>query len=136
MQDALLHARKSWLKAYYDGDVQQLARWEHPQFQWHDQLSGEIETPNRYPQIAFAVSHQTWKPARWHTTNERFQFSDGGMQCLITADVKQLALQTQAFWLFEHEWRMVQLVFKPSHNTPSAPPTNHTPSHSQATGRL
>ena len=110
MQERLRHARDNWLQAYYDGDVPQLARHEHPQFQLHNRFSGQIEGSERHQHIAFAVAHQAWKPARWHIASERFQFSDDGLTCHVEAEASVPAALIQEFWMYDGAWHIVQLV--------------------------
>ena len=133
MQEQLQHTRQQWLQAYYDGDVQQLAQHEHPQFQLHNRLSGHIEGRERHEHIAFAVAHQAWKPARWHIAHERFAFSDDGLQCQVTAKANTPVVSIQEFWMWEQCWRIVQCVLAPApENTVITPTSDHT----GLTGRL
>ena len=133
MQEQLQHTRQQWLQAYYDGDVQQLAQHEHPQFQLHNRLSGHIEGRERYKHIAFAVAHQAWKPARWHIADERFVFSDDGLQCQVEVLADAPAVLIQEFWMWEQHWRIVQCVFETAPtNTAITPASEHAP----FTGRL
>ena len=133
MQEQLQHTRQQWLQAYYDGDVQQLAQHEHPQFQLHNRLSGHIEGRERHEHIAFAVAHQAWKPARWHIACERFVFSDDGLQCQVAAVADTPVVSIQEFWMWEQCWYIVQYVLEPvSANTAITPASDHT----QLTGRL
>ena len=133
MQEPLQHTRQQWLQAYYDGDVLQLAQHEHPQFQLHNRLSGHIEGRERYKHIAFAVAHQAWKPARWHIADERFVFSDDGLQCQVEVLADAPAVLIQEFWMWEQHWRIVQCVFETAPtNTAITPASEHAP----FTGRL
>ena len=133
MQEQLQHTRQQWLQAYYAGDVLQLAQHEHPQFQLHNRLSGHIEGRERYKHIAFAVAHQAWKPARWHIADERFVFSDDGLQCQVEVLADAPAVLIQEFWMWEQHWRIVQCVFETAPtNTAITPASEHAP----FTGRL
>ena len=133
MQEQLQHTRQQWLQAYYDGDLLQLAQHEHPQFQLHNRLSGHIEGRERHEHIAFAVAHQAWKPARWHTACERFVFSDDGLQCQVAAVADAPAVSIQEFWVWEQCWRIVQCVLAPvAANTDISLESDHAP----FTGRL
>ena len=111
MDNQLEYIRDIWINAFFTGNVELLAEYEHAQFKVIYEQERQVESNlSRYDSIAHAVKNGVWKPQKPDVTFEEFEFDYDLTECRILmglADGKKI----QELWTREEVWKIIELRF-------------------------
>ena len=112
MDNQLEQARDIWVNAFFTGQYEVLAHYEHVKFKVNDEQHNRIESSHmRYERIAHAVKNGVWKPQKPEVEFEEFEFDYDQSHCQIMIGLKQNQQRIQEFWVNQNGWKIVELRF-------------------------
>lgn len=116
MELELQQSRDIWENAFFTGNYEVLAHYEHRSFKVIYEQEGRVEANyTRYDRIAHAVQNGVWKPRNPDIMFEEFNFNRDGTLCHILVGLKEGARLIRESWLYEQGWKISELRFlKPS----------------------
>ena len=112
MDNQLEQARDIWVNAFFTGQYEILAQYEHEQFKVMDERQNRVESNHtRYERIAHAVKNGVWKPQKPEVEFEEFEFDYDQTRCQITIGLEKNQQQIQELWVYQNGWKIVELRF-------------------------
>lgn len=112
MDNQLEQARDIWVNAFFTGQYEVLAQYEHEQFKVMDERQNRVESNHtRYERIAHAVKNGVWKPQKPEVEFEEFEFDYDLTRCQITIGLEKNQQQIQELWVYQNGWKIVELRF-------------------------
>lgn len=112
MDNQLEQARDIWVNAFFTGQYEVLAQYEHEQFKVMDERQNRVESNHtRYERIAHAVKNGVWKPQKPEVEFEEFEFDYDQTRCQITICLEKNQQHIQELWVYQNGWKIVELRF-------------------------
>lgn len=112
MDNQLEQTRDSWVNAFFTGNYVLLAELEDQKFKVINEKKGTVESNlTRYEKIAHAVQNGVWKPQKPSVLSEEFEFDRDLTTCKITIHLEDEAILIQELWVFEEQWKIIELRF-------------------------
>lgn len=98
MDNQLEQARDIWVNAFFTGQYEVLAQYEHEQFKVMDERQNRVESNHtRYERIAHAVKNGVWKPQKPEVEFEEFEFDYDQTRCQITIGLEKISNRFKSY---------------------------------------
>lgn len=111
MDNQLEQIRDIWSNAFFTGNFEVLARYEHEQFKVVYEQEGRVESNfTRYERIAHAVKNGVWKPQKPNVEFEEFEFDRDLKRCKVLIGLEDQR-KIQELWVNEGAWKIIELRF-------------------------
>ena len=111
MDNQLEQIRDIWSNAFFTGNFEVLAQYEHEQFKVVYEQEGRVESNfTRYERIAHAVKNGVWKPQKPNVEFEEFEFDRDLKRCKILIGLEDQS-KIQELWVNEGAWKIIELRF-------------------------
>ena len=118
MDSLLEQSRDAWINAFFIGNYDVLAEYEHENFKVVYEQDGRVESNYmRYDRIAHAVQNGVWKPRNPDVEFEEFEYNYDQNECKVIVGFEVDKSMAQELWVFEETWKIIELRFlKSKHN--------------------
>ena len=111
MDNQLEQIRDIWSNAFFTGNFEVLAQYEHEQFKVVYEQEGRVESNfTRYERIAHAVKNGVWKPQQPLIEFEEFEFDRDLIHCKVLIGLEDQK-KIQELWVNEGTWKIIELRF-------------------------
>ena len=111
MDNQLEKIRDIWVNAFFTGNFDLLAQYEHADFKVVYEQEGRVESNlTRYERIAHAVKNGVWKPQKPTVEFEDFEFDRDLTHCKILIGLENQK-QIQELWGNQGAWKIIELRF-------------------------
>ena len=111
MDNQLEKIRDIWVNAFFTGNFDLLAQYEHADFKVVYEQEGRVESNlTRYERIAYAVKNGVWKPQKPTVEFEEFEFDRDLTRCKILIGLENQK-KIQELWGNQGAWKIVELRF-------------------------
>ena len=111
MDNQLEQIRDIWSNAFFTGNFEVLAQYEHEQFKVVYEQEGQVEGNfTRYERIAHAVKNGVWKPQKPNIEFEEFEFDRDLKRCKVLIGLEDQR-KIQELWVNEGTWKIIELRF-------------------------
>ena len=111
MDQELEQIRDIWTQAFFSGNYEVLAQYEHEQFKVVYEQEGRVESNFiRYDRIAHAVKNGVWKPQKVAVEFEEFDYDGDLKHCQVWIGL-QNHKQIRELWVNEGAWKIIELRF-------------------------
>ena len=111
MDNQLEKIRDIWVNAFFTGNFDLLAQYEHADFKVVYEQEGRVESNlTRYERIAHAVKNGVWKPQKPTVEFEEFEFDRDLTRCKILIGLENQK-KIQELWGNQGAWKIVELRF-------------------------
>jgi len=111
MDNQLEQIRDIWSNAFFTGNFEVLAQYEHEQFKVVYEQEGRVESNfTRYERIAHAVKNGVWKPQQPLIEFEEFEFDRDLTHCKVLIGLEDQK-KIQELWVNEGTWKIIELRF-------------------------
>ena len=111
MDNQLEQIRDIWSNAFFTGNFEALAQYEHEQFKVVYEQEGQVEGNfTRYERIAHAVKNGVWKPQKPNIEFEEFEFDRHLKRCKVLIGLEDHR-KIQELWVNEGAWKIIELRF-------------------------
>lgn len=111
MGNQLEQIRDIWSNAFFTGNFEVLAQYEHEQFKVVYEQEGRVESNfTRYERIAHAVKNGVWKPQQPLIEFEEFDFDRDLKHCKVLIGLQDQK-KIQELWVYEGDWKIIELRF-------------------------
>ena len=111
MDNQLEQIRDIWSNAFFTGNFEALAQYEHEQFKVVYEQEGQVEGNfTRYERIAHAVKNGVWKPQKPNIEFEEFEFDRDLKRCEVLIGLEDQR-KIQELWVNEGAWKIIELRF-------------------------
>lgn len=111
MDNQLEQIRDIWSNAFFTGNFEVLAQYEHEQFKVVYEQEGRVESNfTRYERIAHAVKNGVWKPQKPNIEFEEFEFDRDLKHCKVLIGLEDHK-KIQELWVNEGAWKIIELRF-------------------------
>lgn len=111
MDNQLEQIRDIWSNAFFTGNFEVLAQYEHEQFKVVYEQEGQVEGNfTRYERIAHAVKNGVWKPQKPNIEFEEFNFDRDLKRCKVLIGLEDQR-QIQELWVNQDRWKIIELRF-------------------------
>lgn len=111
MDNQLEQIRDIWSNAFFTGNFEALAQYEHEQFKVVYEQEGQVEGNfTRYERIAHAVKNDVWKPQKPNIEFEEFEFDRDLKRCKVLIGLEDQR-KIQELWVNEGAWKIIELRF-------------------------
>ena len=111
MDNQLEKIRDIWVNAFFTGNFDLLAQYEHADFKVVYEQEGRVESNlTRYERIAHAVKNGVWKPQKPTVEFEKFEFDRDLTHCKILIGLENQK-KIQELWGNQGAWKIVELRF-------------------------
>ncbi|CAB1221026.1 hypothetical protein [Acinetobacter bouvetii] len=111
MDNQLEKIRDIWVNAFFTGNYDVLAQYEHEQFKVVYEQEGRVESNfTRYERIAHAVNNGVWKPQKPEIEFEEFEYDQDLTHCKVLIGLQDHK-QIQELWVKEDSWKIIELRF-------------------------
>ena len=111
MDNQLEKIRDIWVNAFFTGNFDLLAQYEHADFKVVYEQEGRVESNlTRYERIAHAVKNGVWKPKKPTVEFEEFEFDRDLTHCKILIGLENQK-KIQELWGNQGAWKIVELRF-------------------------
>ncbi|OTG79781.1 hypothetical protein B9T31_16785 [Acinetobacter sp. ANC 4558] len=112
MELQLEHSRDIWINAFFTGNCEVLAQYEHDTFKVIYEQDGRVESNyTRYDRITHAVQNGVWKPRNPEIEFEEFEFNRDETICDVLIGLDQNLHLIQEHWIYEQGWKITELKF-------------------------
>lgn len=112
MELQLEQSRDVWGNAFFTGNYEVLAQYEHETFKVVYEQEGRIESNyTRYDRIAHAVQNGVWKPRNPDIEFEEFEFNRDETECEILIGLLEDKRLIREYWIYEDGWKITELRF-------------------------
>ncbi|ALH94748.1 hypothetical protein [Acinetobacter equi] len=117
MELLLEQSRDIWANAFFTGNYDVLAQYEHDKFKVIYEQEGRVESNyTRYDRIAHAVKNGVWKPQNPDVEFEEFEFNRDETECQILIGLDKDKRLIQEHWIYDNGWKITELRFLKSKN--------------------
>lgn len=111
MDNQLEQIRDIWSNAFFTGNFEVLAQYEHEKFKVVYEQEGQVEGNfTRYERIAHAVKNGVWKPQKPNIEFEEFEFDRDLKRCKVLIGLEDQR-KIQELWINEGAWKIIELRF-------------------------
>ena len=111
MDNQLEKIRDIWVNAFFTGNFDLLAQYEHADFKVVYEQEGRVESNlTRYERIAHAVKNGVWKPQKPAIEFEEFEFDRHLTHCKVLISLENQK-QIQELWGNQGAWKIIELRF-------------------------
>ena len=111
MDNQLEKIRDIWVNAFFTGNFDLLAQYEHADFKVVYEQEGHVESNlTHYERIAHAVKNGVWKPQKPTVEFEEFEFDRDLTRCKILIGLENQK-KIQELWGNQGAWKIVELRF-------------------------
>ena len=112
MELQLEHSRDAWANAFFTGNYDVLAQYEHDTFKVIYEQEGRVESNYmRYERIAHAVQNGVWKPRNPDIEFEEFEFNRDETECDILIGLEVDKCLIKEHWIYDGSWKITELRF-------------------------
>lgn len=111
MDNQLEKIRDIWVNAFFTGNSDLLAQYEHADFKVVYEQEGRVESNfTRYERIAHAVKNGVWKPQKPAIEFEEFEFDRHLTHCKVLIGLENQK-KIQELWGNQGAWKIIELRF-------------------------
>lgn len=112
MNDLLEQTRDIWANAFFTGNYEVLAKYEHPEFKVVYEQENRVESNYmRYDRIAHAVQNGVWKPRNPDIEFEEMEYDHSNSRCTVLIGFEQDKSMIRELWVYDEGWKIAELRF-------------------------